>query len=244
MSSQRPSPAVGAKRTIALKRVDGEPLTRVDIQYDVLSTIFHDTHAVFTDPYPSDDTPTAKITFHDLYLKTILQSPKATKALKDKMADSPAFAEDFAMLALLVNVGRVNTTMSCKSYLTLNCHRFSYLYAPVFPEMKTAIRTYHPIPALQKTTGNLQDAPRIKHILKSSLLEDEQTSTPTTPADILTHVVSFKFVPDLYNLPFRKHPFHVDKWANSINNSYESHICSCQPFSGAYIYTLFTKRRV
>lgn len=121
MSSQRPSPAVGpGKRTIALKRVDGEPLTRVDIQYDVLHTIFHDTHAVFTDPYPSDDATATKLSFHDLYLKTILHSPKATKALKDKMTDSPAFAEDFAMLALLVNVGRVNTTMSCKSRPTRN----------------------------------------------------------------------------------------------------------------------------
>lgn len=121
MSSQRPSPVVGAaKRTIALKRVDGEPLTRVDIQYDVLHTIFQDTNAVFTDPYPSDKAPATKISFHDLYLKTILHSPKATKALKDKMTDSPNFAEDFAMLSLLVNVGRVNTTMSCKSLLTDN----------------------------------------------------------------------------------------------------------------------------
>ncbi|KAF9457100.1 hypothetical protein BDZ94DRAFT_1326526 [Collybia nuda] len=173
MSSQRPSPAIGpGKRTIALKRVDGEPLTRVDIQYDVLHTIFHDNHAVFTDPYPSHDKSPIKVSFHDLYLKTLLHSPKATRALKDKMNDSLAFAEDFAMLALLVNVGRVNTTMS------------------FFPEMKTAIRTYHPIPALQRTAGNLQDAPRIKHILKSSLLEAEQDNAPTTPADILAHVAS------------------------------------------------------
>ncbi|KAF8078411.1 hypothetical protein FPV67DRAFT_1465168 [Lyophyllum atratum] len=172
MSSRRPSPSAPQKRTVALKRVDGEPLTRVDIQYDVLHHIFHDTHEVFTDPYPSGDTPAPKITFRDLYLKTILHSPKATKALKDKMADSNMFAEDFAMLALLVNVGRVNTTMS------------------FFPEMKTAIRTYHPIPALQRTNGNLQDAPRIKHILKSNVLENDKGNTPSTPADILARVKS------------------------------------------------------
>lgn len=111
MSSRRPSPAP-QRKTVALKRVDGEPLTRLDIQYDVLYNIFHDTHDVFTDPYPSSTTP-PKVCFRELYLKTILNSPKATKALKDKMADSNLFAEDFAMLALLVNVGRVNTTMSC-----------------------------------------------------------------------------------------------------------------------------------
>ncbi|RDB28397.1 Ino eighty subunit 1 [Hypsizygus marmoreus] len=169
MSSRRPSPAAPQRRTIALKRADGEPLTRADIQYDVLDNIFHDTHNVFTDPYPStSDTPAAKICFRDLYFTTIKHSPKATKALKDKMADLPKFADDFSMLALLVNVGRVNTTMS------------------FFPEMKTAIRTYHPIPALQRTNGNLQDAPRIKHILKSSILDGEQSNTPSTPADILS----------------------------------------------------------
>ena len=55
--------------------------------------------------------------------------------------------------------------------------------------MKTAIRTYHPIPALQRTTGNLQDAPRIKHILKSSMLDGEQGNTPSVPAEILARVV-------------------------------------------------------
>ncbi|KAG6845960.1 hypothetical protein H0H87_011008 [Tephrocybe sp. NHM501043] len=168
MSSRRPSPSP-QKRSTALKRVDGEPLTRFDIQYDVLYNIFHDTRAVFTDPYSSSDLA-PKITFRDLYLTTIRHSPKATKALKDKMSDSEMFSEDFAMLALLVNVGRVNTTMS------------------FFPEMKTAIRTYHPIPALQRTTGNLQDAPRIKHILKSSTLKDDAGTGPSTPADILSRV--------------------------------------------------------
>ncbi|KAG5648132.1 hypothetical protein DXG03_006086 [Asterophora parasitica] len=171
MSSRRPSPSPH-KRIIALKRADGEPLTRGDIQYDVLFNVFHDTNNVFTDPYPPKEAPAPKITFRELYLKTIMHSPKATKALKDKMSDSQLFGEDFAMLALLVNVGRVNTTMS------------------FFPEMKTAIRTYHPIPALQRTSGNLQDAPRIKHILKASFLEKDSGNTPTTPADILSRVTS------------------------------------------------------
>jgi hypothetical protein len=60
----------------------------------------------------------------------------------------------------------------------------------VFPEMKTAIRTYHPIPALQKTEGNLQDAPRIKHILKASFLAEESNIPPITPQDIISRSVS------------------------------------------------------
>ena len=59
----------------------------------------------------------------------------------------------------------------------------------VFPEMKTTIRTYHPIPSLQHTNGNMLDAPRIKHILKTSLLDFEGKNTPTTPADIIARSV-------------------------------------------------------
>ncbi|KAF8898518.1 hypothetical protein BD779DRAFT_1666354 [Infundibulicybe gibba] len=170
--SRRPSPT--PRRIVAIKRVNGEPLTRADIQFDVLHNIFYDTNRVFTNPYPSTNssTPPERICFRDLYIKAIFHAPKATRALKDKIADSDKFAEDFAMLALLVNVGRINTTMS------------------FFPEMKTTIRTYHPIPALQRTDGNLQDAPRIKHILKSSLLE----------GDKLAHLQPLKiFLLELYN---------------------------------------------
>jgi Ino eighty subunit 1 len=55
--------------------------------------------------------------------------------------------------------------------------------------MKTTIRTYHPIPALSRTDGNLQDAPRIKHVLKGSLLVTDVKSTPATPSDILARNV-------------------------------------------------------
>ncbi|KAH6917190.1 hypothetical protein BKA70DRAFT_1486744 [Coprinopsis sp. MPI-PUGE-AT-0042] len=170
MASRRQSPT--PKRHTALKRADGEPLNRVDIQYDVLHAIFSDTNRAFTNPFASTtDGDDAKLTFHDLYIQTIFNSPKATKVLKDKMVEAPEFAEDFAMLALLVNVGRINTTMS------------------FFPEMRTAIRTYHPIPSLQRTSGNLQDAPRIKHILKMGLLEEETSSPPQTPDEVLGRAV-------------------------------------------------------
>ncbi|KAJ3477694.1 hypothetical protein NLI96_g10289 [Meripilus lineatus] len=52
--------------------------------------------------------------------------------------------------------------------------------------MRTALRTYHPVPSLQKTDGNLQDAPRIKNILKSCFLHRERQNPLMTPADVLT----------------------------------------------------------
>lgn len=113
MASRRPSPT--PRRIVALKRADGEPLTRTDVQYDLLHAIFGDSHNVFTDPYLTNGTQTGeKLCFRDLYIKSISHSPKATKALKDKMTESSVFSLDFAMLSLLVNVGRINTTMSCQ----------------------------------------------------------------------------------------------------------------------------------
>ncbi|KAF7789895.1 hypothetical protein EIP86_000843 [Pleurotus ostreatoroseus] len=73
----------------------------------------------------------------------------------------------------------------------------------VFPEMRTALRTYHPVPSLQKTDGNLQDAPRIKNILKSCLLPTELQDTPMTPADILARSRSGEVPPTtIVNLIF------------------------------------------
>lgn len=125
-----PAPnAASPRKVVPIKHPDGQPLTRLDIQFDFLNAVFTDSHPVFTNPYapssPSDVEPdgdgdgtrnssTTKITFRELYVNAILRSPKATKVLKDKMNESSAFAVDFAMLALLVNVGRVNTTMSCE----------------------------------------------------------------------------------------------------------------------------------
>ena len=51
--------------------------------------------------------------------------------------------------------------------------------------MKTALRSYHPVPSLQKSDGNLQDAPRIKNCLKAALLPQEMKGgPPTTPQEI------------------------------------------------------------
>ncbi|KAH9946834.1 hypothetical protein B0H21DRAFT_877076 [Amylocystis lapponica] len=158
------------RKTLAIKHSDGEPLTRADLQYDFLHYIFSDTHAVFTDPYPTlhGNPARSRVTFRDLYLNTLLHSPRCSKASREKIIDTPAFGDEFAKISILSNVGRINTTMA------------------FFPEMRTALRTYHPIPSLQKTDGNLQDAPRIKNILKSCFLENEAQGVFATPAEVLS----------------------------------------------------------
>lgn len=106
------------KRIIALKYSDGHPLTRQDLQYDLLHHIFSDPRRIFTNPYPTNPGQALqpKITFKDLYLNTILSSPKCSRGPRDKALENPDFGTEFAKISLLTNVGRINTTMACQSY--------------------------------------------------------------------------------------------------------------------------------
>ena len=97
-----------------IKRNDAEPLTREDVQYDLLHYIFTDNHAVFTNPDSADSGKRVKVTFGDLYVSALYTSSKCSKVLKEKMVETPAFSIEFAKIALLTNVGRINTTMACK----------------------------------------------------------------------------------------------------------------------------------
>jgi len=108
------------------------------------------------------------------------------------MVETPAFAIEFAKISLLTNVGRINTTMACPYLFLSLCGGDPFIsLLLVFPEMKTALRSYHPVPSLQKTDGNLQDAPRIKNCLKAALLPFEARGTPpTSPNAILENAVS------------------------------------------------------
>ncbi|KAF8649902.1 hypothetical protein AX16_005661 [Volvariella volvacea WC 439] len=157
-------PGYLSRKALPIKREDGDALTRRDIQYDLLNYIFSNDQKVFTSPLPGK---TAKVNFSELYISALKSSSKCSKVLKDKMTETPAFALELAKLSLLTNVGRINTTMA------------------FFPEMRTALRTYHPVPSLQKTDGNAQDAPRIKNCLKAALLPFEQNAPPSTPEEIL-----------------------------------------------------------
>jgi Ino eighty subunit 1 len=100
-----------SRKALPIKKNDAEPLTRVDVQYDLLDYIFSDTKAVFTNQTATSPAP--KITFCDLYVNAIFNSPKCSKVLKEKMVEIPAFAVELAKISLLTNVGRINTTMAC-----------------------------------------------------------------------------------------------------------------------------------
>ncbi|TKX26126.1 hypothetical protein C1H76_1478 [Elsinoe australis] len=143
-----------------LKKEDGVPLWRKDIQYEFLQAIFEDQNKCFT--RVSDRSPGH--TFAEIYIDTLAQSSKTSKILKEKLVQDHASALTMAMVCLLVNVGRMNTTLN------------------FFPEMRAQLRTYHSIPALQAHQDphaykQLQDAPRLKSILKGASEDEPQPGT-------------------------------------------------------------------
>lgn len=98
-----------------LKKDDGIPLWRKDIQYDFLRYVFEDQQAVF---HKVSDGSSGH-TFADIYLDAMAKSSKCSKILKDKLLTERPAAINMAMVCLLVNVGRMNTTLNCMFCLTL-----------------------------------------------------------------------------------------------------------------------------
>lgn len=105
------SPQYLGRKTLPIKRGDAEPLTREDLQYDLLYYIFADRTVAFVD-FLAPGKPL--VNFCDLYVNALYNSSKCSKVLKDKMVETPAFAIEFAKISLLTNVGRINTTMACQ----------------------------------------------------------------------------------------------------------------------------------
>ncbi|KAM4056167.1 ino eighty subunit 1 [Hirsutella rhossiliensis] len=145
-----------------LKKEDGEPLWREDIQYDFLRAVFDNEQKVFTNTYDPDGI--GMQTFADLYIDTMSRSSKTSKVLRDKLLSDREAAKGMAMVCLLVNVGRMNTTLN------------------FFPEMRAQLRTYHAIPSLQAHQDphaykQLQDAPRLKSILKGGAEDREEPNS-------------------------------------------------------------------
>lgn len=95
-----------------LKKDDGEPLWRKDIQYDFLKAVFDNDLKVFTNSYERDLPPQC---FADLYIDTMSRSSKTSKVLRDKLLSDREAAKGMAMVCLLVNIGRMNTTLNCES---------------------------------------------------------------------------------------------------------------------------------
>ena len=132
----------------AIKKGEGEPLTRYDIQYCLLDKIFSNSQKVFT--VKRKDGSESKSTFGDLYVSDFMSSNKLTKNLREKFVQDASVTRKVCMASVVVNTGRINTTL---------------VFTP------TQARTYNPIPCIQ-AYGNgskvLQDAPRLKGILKGS----------------------------------------------------------------------------
>lgn len=93
-----------------LKKEDGVPLWRKDIQYDFLKYVFEDEQKVF---HKVSD-KSGGHTFADIYLDAMAKSSKCSKILKDKLLTERPAALNMAMVCLLVNVGRMNTTLNCE----------------------------------------------------------------------------------------------------------------------------------
>ncbi|EXJ65280.1 hypothetical protein A1O7_01621 [Cladophialophora yegresii CBS 114405] len=134
-----------------IKKPDGTPLWRKEIQFEFLQLVIEDTQPVFT---RISDGKTG-CCFSDIYVDCMARSSKTSKILKDRLQFDRQAAHNMAMICLLVNVGRMNTTLN------------------FFPEMRAQLRTYHSIPSLQayksqRDYKSLQDAPRLKSILKGA----------------------------------------------------------------------------
>lgn len=95
-----------------LKKDDGIPLWRKDIQYQFLKLVFEDKTPVFT--RYSDGAK--NLDFADVYIDCMARSSKTSKILKDKLQSDKKAAISMAMVCLLVNFGRMNTTLNCTLY--------------------------------------------------------------------------------------------------------------------------------
>lgn len=131
-------------------------MLRRDIQYDLLEYIFSDDKPVFTHKGE-------KLTFGEAYIRSLASSSKAPKTLRERMTTDTRMAVSVCKIGLLVNVGKLNTTL---------------VFTP------TQTRTFHSVPSLQLYSDeakNLQDAPRLKTILKGAC---EDRTFPTTYATL------------------------------------------------------------
>ena len=92
-----------------LKKEDGIPLWRKDIQHQFLKLVFEDKTPVFT-RWPDGE---KGLDFADIYIDAMAKSSKTSKILKDKLQNDKQAAISMAMVCLLVNFGRMNTTLNC-----------------------------------------------------------------------------------------------------------------------------------
>ena len=92
-----------------LKKEDGIPLWRKDIQYAFLRAVFEDETRAFT----LEGDGSKNHSFAEIYIHAMARSSKTSKVLREKLLSDREAATNMAMICLLVNVGRMNTTLNC-----------------------------------------------------------------------------------------------------------------------------------
>ena len=207
-----------ANAKLSLKRADGEAFWRRDIQYDFLKELFDDKTACFTNTFSESNIANCnnnlKITFGELYIRTLAESNKSSRVLKEKLIRDVELGKAVAKVCILVNVGRMNTTIN------------------FVPEMKSTLRTYHSIPSLQTcreggTVKQLQDTPRLKSILKAvcegeennlNFLDDMIKNPPNKKPN--TNVIQLLFLLSnaVHGVPFltdQKNSYLLDFFVNT-----------------------------
>lgn len=103
------SSVFSGNRITCLKKEDGQPFWRKDIQFQFLRYVFEDDSRVFTKASEG----TMGHTFAEIYIDAMAKSSKCSQILKEKLLTDKHSAIDMAMICLLVNVGRMNTTLNC-----------------------------------------------------------------------------------------------------------------------------------
>ncbi|CAI1969574.1 hypothetical protein SEUBUCD646_0F00470 [Saccharomyces eubayanus] len=188
-AKRKPKESSSSKYNRHLKKPDGEPFNRKDIQFSFMQELLMDKRQIFTNVlkplYKNSIVPinidgdkisinvtdkeydartfvfNDKLTFAQLYVLTIATSIKCSKILRDKLLLDQQVAFSTCILALLVNIGRLNTTIN------------------FYLEMTSQLRTFHSVPVLQLHANDpklLQDTPRLKSILKNLPWGNEQIS--------------------------------------------------------------------
>ena len=173
-----------------LKKPDGDYFSRNDMQYHFVSLLLSDKRLLFTNifkdvfaksvvPIPPPDNKiinvsdsdydartfvfNEKLTFSQAYILSIACSTKGSKVLRDKLLLDQQIAFAACVLGVLVNVGRLNTTVN------------------FYLEMTSQLRTFHSVPCLQYGNSDpkaLQDTPRLKSILKSLSVGNDALDLP------------------------------------------------------------------
>ncbi|CCH41010.1 Ino eighty subunit 1 [Wickerhamomyces ciferrii] len=120
-------------------RGDGTPLLRRDIHYEFLHILFNDGTRAFSDPYPNSETliygesktPGHKLTFSELYMKSLAHSNQISRNMRARLASPRDICVPPSIVYFLFNIGRLlNQTfipsMTNKNFHSIPCLEVNY----------------------------------------------------------------------------------------------------------------------